>query len=51
MDENKVVTKFNELKELLQSMKSDKRSENDRYIAIVITELEKAYAIFVTFVQ
>ena len=33
----------------MREKKPNDRSDGDRYWAIVITELEKAYAVFVTF--
>lgn len=46
-----VLIQFGELLTMLKDLKSDQRTEQDRYIAIVITETEKALAMFNTFVH
>lgn len=48
--EEEVLSKFNELLELLKARKYNDRSEEDRYWAISITLTEEAYALFRTFV-
>lgn len=46
-----VLIQFGELLTMLKTLKGDMRSEEARYIAIVITETEKALAMFNTFVH
>ena len=46
-----VLTKFDELLAELRAAKPNDRSETDRYTAITITEVEKAKAIFIVYVE
>lgn len=46
-----VLIQFGELLTMLKTLKSDNRTEQDRYIAIVITDVEKALGTFNTFVH
>lgn len=48
---NDVLAQFDELLDALRDSKPNDRSEQDRYIAITITEVEKARALFVVYVQ
>ena len=53
MDEGKkvrVLNKFNSLLIELDALKPNDRSKEDRYWAITITDVEKAFALFYTFV-
>jgi hypothetical protein len=51
MDEDKVLTKMQETLALLKAMRNDERSEQNRRLAIVITEQEKVLAYYFTFVN
>ena len=57
MNDQRKLDKFelnDKLSSLIQDMKNSKpddRSETDRYYAVVITDLEKAYAYFFTYVM
>lgn len=46
-----VYAKFVDFIAALRAAKPNDRSEKDRYYAIVITEVEKAFAVFSTFVK
>lgn len=46
-----ILIQFGELITALKDLKGDMRSEEARYIAITITEIEKALGIFNTFVH
>ncbi len=48
---DEIEDKFNDLIAALKAKKSSERSEKDRYIAIVVTELEKAYAVYCKFIR
>lgn len=47
----RILIQFGELLTELKTLKGDMRSEEARYIAITITETEKALALFNTFVH
>lgn len=49
--ETRIIRKFNELLDELEQLKPNDRSRLDRYWAITITEVEKAAAIFHTYVD
>ena len=51
MDEYRFLERINDLLEDLKVYKPNDRSEKDRRVAITITELEKVYAYFKTFVE
>lgn len=44
-----VARKFDDLLQALRAQKPNDRSDQDRYWAIVITEVEKAKAVFLTY--
>jgi hypothetical protein len=46
-----ILIQFGELVAKLKTLKGDMRSEEARYIAITITEVEKALGMFNTFVH
>jgi hypothetical protein len=48
---NVIVTKFDELLSELRAAKPNDRSIADRYMAFTITEVEKAKAIFIVYVE
>ncbi len=48
-NEELVLQKLDELLTTLRELKPNDRSNQDRYWAITITEVEKAFAVFVTF--
>ncbi len=50
-NEEEVLRKFDEFLTTLKTLKPNDRSEQDRYWAITITEVEKAKAIFATYVR
>jgi len=47
----RILIQFGELLTELKTLKGDMRSEEARYIAITITEVEKAMGLFNTFVH
>lgn len=49
-NETEVILKFLELLNAMETLKPNDRSEQDRYWAIARTDVEKAYAVFETFV-
>ena len=51
VDMPELQEKFVEFITALRNAKPNDRSEKDRYFAIVITEVEKAFAVFMTFVR
>ena len=48
---NEIEDEFVAFVNALKNAKPNDRSEKDRYFAIVITEVEKAFAVFMTFVR
>jgi hypothetical protein len=48
-NEDLVVQEFDYIVKLLKELKPNDRSDQDRYWAIVITEVEKARAVFLTY--
>lgn len=46
----KIAEQFDQLIATLEALKSDKRTAQDRYVAITITMLEQARAVFLTYV-
>lgn len=46
-----VVHQIADLIEQMRQEKSQERTERDRYIAIAVTEMEKVYAFWATFVE
>lgn len=51
MPEENALFHFEALLDALRSEKPNDRSDKDRYFAIVITDVEKAKAVFVTYAQ
>ena len=49
MDDKNIKEKFEEFIAEMKQHKPNDRSDRDRYWAIAITDIEKAYAVFVTF--
>lgn len=49
MENSDVIRMFNDLLDELANQKSDKRSDRDRYVAITMTEVEKAFAVYLTY--
>ena len=50
MEDQVVLQKFTELLQAMRARKTPDRLERDRYIAIATTDVEKAMAVYVTFV-
>ena len=48
---NDIAAQFETLLTMLKAAKPNDRSEADRYTAIVITDVEKAKAVFLTYVE
>lgn len=49
LEDQEMVVEFEDFIAWLKKSKPNDRSDRDRYWAIVITELEKAFAVFKTF--
>jgi hypothetical protein len=50
-ESNTVIEQFDALLKTLRETKPNDRSEQDRYHAITITEVEKARAVFMVYAQ
>ena len=51
MEEEDIHAKLVEVLSAMKDFKPTDRSEKARYCAIVVTELEKALALFITFIE
>jgi hypothetical protein len=51
MEEEDIHAKLVEVLSAMKAFKPADRSEKARYCAIIVTELEKALAIFITFIE